>query len=224
MDPNNESISLALLEDAQLELRDALNSLGGKRSNGLADHFNGYSARLINNAAEGYIFLRESGRIDASKLLIRPAIEAMFRIVAIKNQPDLLYRIAYSEHLEDAKWARAAAAKLGKNIEPELKQRWQETSDAYRNAFPHHNLVEKKLTLRDAAAAAGIDSYYDTYYRLYCQFTHAAFSASSGSLDNFESHDSRTFAYCVLVGIGAAAAAGGESPNQQALWGRLFKL
>jgi len=70
-----ELTSLQLLRDMQAELRDALNALGGRQADGLLQHYPFYSAAFINRAVEGYIYLRESGRFNASKLLVRPALE-----------------------------------------------------------------------------------------------------------------------------------------------------
>lgn len=71
---NNETASLELVEAMQEELRNALNSLAGKTSNGLLDHFVVFSAKQINWAADGYICLRKASKVDASKLLIRPSV------------------------------------------------------------------------------------------------------------------------------------------------------
>src|SRR5947207_7749166 len=71
------------------EVSRAVNSLGGnrvavpKRGRGLFDNFNFHSAKFINEAAKGFIFLRQATppRIAASKLLIRPVLEIKFRLV-----------------------------------------------------------------------------------------------------------------------------------------------
>ena len=73
-----EQRSLTLLCDIQRELANALNSVGGKQSRGALDNYYFHSADHVNRIAEGFIFLRKSGRIDASKLLVRPLIETMF--------------------------------------------------------------------------------------------------------------------------------------------------
>jgi hypothetical protein len=112
-----ETMSLKLLCDMCNELSRAVNSLGDKASEGLFDNFNFHSAEYVNQAVEGFIFLRQApspSRVAASKLLIRPVIEIMFRLVAIQKRPELLYRIAYWESEEDWKWFAPAAARLGK--------------------------------------------------------------------------------------------------------------
>lgn len=50
----------------------------------------------------------------------------------------------------------------------------------------------------DAAAAAGPEAvgFYDSHYRLYCKFTHAAFEASVGELNDLTPADTRTMLLC----------------------------
>src|SRR6266567_2206595 len=99
-----EKDSFDLLRDMQRHLADVLNSLWGKSGDGLFEHYLFYSSVQMNRAAEAFIALRETGRVDASKLLVRPAIELLFRQQAVRKKPELLYRMAYSERLEDRKW------------------------------------------------------------------------------------------------------------------------
>ena len=61
-----ELASLRLLSEMQAELRDALNALGGKQGEELVENYLFYIAAHINRAVEGYIYLRESGRFEAS--------------------------------------------------------------------------------------------------------------------------------------------------------------
>ena len=72
--------------------------MGGKPTRGAVDNYYFHSGDHVNRVAEGFIFLRKSGCIDASKLLVRPLTETMFRVVAIQKNPELFYRIAYSEN------------------------------------------------------------------------------------------------------------------------------
>ena len=76
--------------------------MGGKPTRGAVDNYYFHSGDHVNRVAEGFIFLRKSGRIDASKLLVRPLTETMFRVVAIQKNPELFYRIAYSETIGEA--------------------------------------------------------------------------------------------------------------------------
>jgi hypothetical protein len=105
-----EQRSLTLLCEIQQELANTLNSLGDKQGRGALDNYYFHSARHVNRAAEGFVFLRKSGWIDASKFLVRPLIETMFRVEAIQKKTELFYRIAYSETIvKDPKWIGSVA-------------------------------------------------------------------------------------------------------------------
>ena len=148
-------------------------------------------------------------------------LEAAFRLLAVKENPRLLLQIARHEHLEDRKWAKPAAQGLGQNIDSDLDQQWSEISDAIRKEFPNDTLTEAPLSAWDAANSVGVSSYYDTHYRLYCQFTHASYRATMGDLDCFEYHDVRTVCFGLMIGVGGAASIGGKTTRPQEFWERL---
>ena len=217
-----EAKSLHLLCDMCDELSGAVNSLGGKPGD-FFDYFKFHSAKYVNYADEGFIFLRQATppRIAASKLLIRPAIEIMFRLEAIQEQPEILYRIAYSESEEDWKWFAPAAARSGKehNYDRATHQhRWNEFKAKYTEQFPTHELVEQTITTAQLAAAAGLAEYYDTHYRMYCRYTHAAFRAIGGFLDELANpEDNRTMGLCTLSALRALSSLGIDMPNLNSL-------
>lgn len=206
-----------LLREMQAELRDALNSLGGRPLEGLLHGYIGYSVGYINRAVEGYIYLRESTRVDASKLLVRPAIEAVFRVQAVRKNPELLFRIAYSEFIDEKKWVRP----LDKDAIKLLERHWAQFRQAYHSKYPEHPLSEKKLTAWDASEAAGLKGYYESHYRLYCQFSHGGFRASTGDLNDFEPEDNRTMTLCSFAGIDALVSVGALAPKLPELKRRL---
>jgi hypothetical protein len=205
----------------QAELRDALNSLGGRQRDGLHDGYIGYSAGHINRAIEGYIFLRESGRFDASKLLVRTALEAVIRVHAVRQKPELLFRIAFTEFEEDKKWVRPFNRPEIEDAIQAIDRQWQEFRQAYHAKYPEHPFTEKGLTLRRAAELAGIDGYYDSHYRLYCRFTHAAFRASTGDFNEFEAEDNRTMTLCAFATVDSLVAIGAAAPHLPTLKERM---
>jgi hypothetical protein len=217
--------SLQLVSEIQQELAKGLDSLGGKTHRGLEDQFPFYSASHINRAVEGYVLLRQQLRLEASRLLIRPAIEAAIKILAVRKQPELLYQIAYSERLEDQKLIRKGASLRGSGDELAQEQRnWDDFVKAYREHFPTHRFKEKKLSLRVAASAAGIEDYYDSAYRVYCQFSHAAFRAITGTLDELYVHDNPAMGLCALTGLEAVGLLGGTAPDVELFHSRMVKL
>jgi hypothetical protein len=222
-DPESELISL--LGDLQTELATALNSLAGKYPRAIGDRYHLNAGGYINRAAEGYLLLRTRGRIDASKLLIRPAIEAMIRVQALRNKPELLYDIAYSEALEDKKWFRPAAVKYGIELSEKVAPDWEKFETAYKAQFPNAAMTKDKFTLYAAAKAAGLLNYYDTYYRMYCQYTHAALRATGGYLDDLaDPEDTRVMIFCTYCALSAVAEIGAVSPNLESLHSRVDDL
>lgn len=219
-----EAQLLQLLSEMLRQLADALNSLAGKQRNGLWDGFLGFSAVHINRAGHGYLHLRQSSLVDASKLLIRPALETMLRILAVRAKPSLLYRIAFTEWSEDRKLARAAAKRSGQECDTEFQQAWTDFRAAYARQLPDHELQEAALSAFEASEVAGIGGIYDSAYRLYCQFTHGALRATTGDLSSTDMCDTRTMAFCVLSALEAVMSIGGEAPRLVPLRDRLDSL
>lgn len=216
--------SLRLLSDIQKDLRDALNALGGKHGEGLLEHYFVHNAAHINYVVEGYIYLRESRRIEASKCLIRTAIEAFIRLEAIRKKPELLFKIAFTEFEEDKKWAHTLRSQDSAATKTAIESQWTDFAQGYRTKYPEHTLTEEKLSLKDAAKCAEIESYYDSYYRLYCRFTHAAFRATTGGLGDFESEDNPTMTRCAFAALEALVSIGASAPNLAALKERLTRI
>ena len=216
-----ELTSLQLLRDMQAELRDALNVLGGRQADGLLQRYPFYSAAFINRAVEGYIYLRESGRFDASKLLVRPALEAFIRVQAIRKTPELMFRIVFTEFQEDKKCVRLSNRPDIINKLQIIERRWQKFRQAYQSQYPKHSLTEEKLDLWSAAKSVGLDGYYNSHYRFYCHFTHATFRASTGDLNDFEVEDNRTMTRCAFAAVDSLNFVGAPAPNLPELKRRL---
>ncbi len=186
---------LGLLSEVQHVLADALNSLGGKSPPTAESAYLGWSAVSVNRAAEGYLWLRESGRVAASKLLVRPALEATFSGTAVIKKPGLLFRKAYSEWEEDKKmFAHDSAGKAAANLAlDDLKRVFEQESPGYPAEC-------KRVTVRDTADMAGLLATYDCAYRIYCQFTHGAMRAVLGHLDEATNTvDTKIVVWCVLM-------------------------
>jgi hypothetical protein len=218
----SQDLTLELLVAAQHGLCDALNALGGHQGDGLLDHYRFWTASHINRATEGYVYLRTSDRIDASKHLVRPAIEAALRLQAVRHNPELLFRIAFSEFEEDKKWLRSTAIKP--NAPASIQDQWNTFRIAYASKYPNHQLIEERLPLRTAAETAGLEGYYDTHYRLYCKFTHGAFRATTGNLNTFENEDTRAMILCALVAVENLMLLGAPAPNIDSLKRRFSEL
>jgi hypothetical protein len=218
-----EEISLNLLQEIQAELAGALGSLAGQQAEGLVQSYLVYSASAVNRATEGYLHLRRSGRIEASKLLIRTTLEVLFRIRAVQAKPELMFRIAFTEFQDDKKWIRSLNQRDVERATRTIAETWVEFKKVYQSAYPKHSCEERELTLREAAEAAGLDPCYNSFYRLYCRFTHGAFRATTGYLNEFENRDTRLMALCACAAIESIESAGASAPNLEILKQRLFQ-
>jgi hypothetical protein len=186
---------LKLLKELQPIIVKAINSLGGKKPPNAGSNYLGIIANTVNRASDGYLVLRESARMDASKLLIRPALEAVFCGIAAVSNKEFLFRKAYSEWGEHKKLFSRDV--VGKAQADEVLKRLQED-------FPKHNpdypVNLKPASIWDAADMAGLLPVYEYAYRMYCKFTYSAMSAVSGNLDQqTDLHDTPTMVWCVLT-------------------------
>ena len=220
----SEARWMQLTVDMQTELRDGLNGLGGKPREGLHEAYLGYTAGHINRAVEGYVYLRQSGRSEASKLLVRTGIEAVIRLQAVRTKPELLFRIAFTEFNEDRKWVRSSGGRDASEALRAIDTHWDQFTHAYRTKYPDHVLTEEEISLRRAAECAGIERYYDTHYRLYCRYTHAAFRATTGNLSEFDQEDTRTMALCAFSALETLSSIDATTPNLVSLRERLHTL
>jgi len=186
---------LEFLKELQPVFIKALNSLGGKKPSDWGSSYLGRVAVTVNRAGDGYLWLRESGRMDASKLLVRPALEAVFCGTAVMKNKGFLFRKAYSEWEEDKKLFAKDA--VGKKEADEylvrLKRRFQEHA-------PDYPVKCKTIKVREIAEMAGLLFAYEEHYRTYCQFTHSAMLAVSGNLNKVtDSKDTHVIVWCELM-------------------------
>ena len=218
-----EAASLQLVRDVREDLVHALNSLGGHQSAGAIENFVFYSASQMNKAADGYVALRQTGRVDASKLLVRPMIEVMFRLNTAARTSELFYRLILTERLKRRDWLKGLAKRQGKDFDGAEEARQWETFRTHCIAIcPASDLNKEQLSLRAAAKEAGLLGYYDSAYALYCIFTHGGFEAVMGLLNPIsDSHDNGAVALCVFSAIEVLVPLGGESPNFQSLQQRM---
>jgi hypothetical protein len=196
--PDFETKSLGLLRDIQKCLAGVLDSLGSKQGENLFEHYIFFTSTHVNRSAEGFILLRENRRFDPSKLLVRPAVEMMISQQAVLRKPELLYRIAYTELEERKKWLVPLWKRIGRDFLPEHTKQLKEFSRNYASQFPSHIQKAAKITLIALAESAKLEGFYDSHYRLYCQFTHGAFEATTGELDFADCEDNHTMTLCVL--------------------------
>lgn len=184
-DPKETQL-LGLLKDAQRVLDDALNSLSDKPLTPDLKYL-AWQAEHIRRASEGYLLLRESGLVPASKLLVRPALEATIWGTAVINEPGFLFRIPYTA-LEREKGPVANNPALA-----DLKL-------AATKANPGCPIKCKPVYIKEAAEVAKLPEAYAAVYGIYCKFTHGDMEAVQGLLDKAtDPIDTDVMLWCVLV-------------------------
>jgi len=225
MNAMSEEEGLKLVSDLFDEVTNAFKSLAGKKHEGTFDTYRFYSAKHLHRAADGFVFLRRAKRVDASKFLVRPVIEIALRLQAVRKHPDLLYRIAFSEHCQDKKLLRPASEVVKADYESApIHQLWQQFTEAFKKKFPAIQTVDEEISVIEIAQKGGLQRFYDSHYRTYCQYNHGTLRASTGYLDEATDFaDNATMALCVSVALEALISLGAESPNADNLFGRLRK-
>jgi len=169
---------LGLLRELQIILSDAINSLEIKSIKSLEGRYLTWAAVTINQTARGFIVLRETRNIEASKLLIRPIMEALLSATAVMQVRGFLFRKLYTELMEEKKLPRP---------KPATKAEVDIVLADYKNLFkgfdPNYPFEENKVSVKDAAEAAQMLPLYEVVYRTYCNFTHGAMLAATGQLN-----------------------------------------
>lgn len=216
-----EEKSLKLVEDFNNELRNALASLEGKKP-GLLDTYRFWSAKHLQRAVDGFVFLRRSGRVDGSKFLVRPAIEMMIRLEAASQHPALFYRIAHSEYLQDKQLLRIAGD--DPKLQAQNDKNWEGFKNAFISEFPTVPIpdVGDRLKIEHLAEKAGLSPFYNSHYRIYCRYTHGALHASRGNIDEATDRaDNQTMAVTALLALDKLISFGANSSNRDGLAQRL---
>jgi hypothetical protein len=185
--------NLALLRVLQRLLKAALDSLGNKTGATPQTHYLAWAANSVNVAADAYLYLRESCRVPASKVLLRLPLEAVFATLAVMQNPRYLFFKAYSEIENDIRLVaqNATAGAAATEQLHELERRFEA-------AYPGEQF--RGTNIRECAQIAGQVEAYDVWYRLYCQFTHGALRATVGALNDVtDVRDTNLMSWCVLM-------------------------
>lgn len=88
---------MKLLKELQCILTTALDSLANQKPPSAESRYVSDAAKSVNIAADAYIMLRESGRVHASKLMVRPMIDVVITASAVVKEKGFLFRKAFTE-------------------------------------------------------------------------------------------------------------------------------
>jgi hypothetical protein len=112
---------------------------------------------------------------------------------------------------------REAAQRLGAAYHPD-EEDWRRFKTYCAAKFPGVALVDKTIKIYEVAQICGLEHYYSSFYRLYCQFTHAALEAVVGSLDSVtDKQDNIVVALCVFSAIEAFVEIGATCENFESI-------
>jgi hypothetical protein len=214
---HSEVVAMTLLSELEPAIAAALDSLGGKLTKSVADLYYLYAARHINITVDAFVLLRHDHRIDGARLLVRPTLETMLRLRAVRAKPHLLYRVLFAEALENDKWLGGVAKRHGVPYTRVFdRDEWRAFKSRCASEFGDENLVDIPLSAYDAAAAVGIEAYYDSHYRAYCQYTHGALEAVSGNLDELtDPEDTRVMLISAMSALEALVDMGADCSNME---------
>ena len=171
---------------------------------------------------DAFILLRREHRIDGARLLVRPALETMLRLRAVRAKPHLLYRVLFSEALDMDKWFGGIAKRHGIPYTRVCdRDEWREFKERCASEFGAEQLEDMRLSLYDAAAAIGVEAYYESHYRAYCHYTHGALEVVSGSLDEVtDPEDTRVMLNSAMSALEALIDIGANCPKIESFRGR----
>lgn len=178
MDPKTEQAHLQLLSDMRAELAAGLAGIPPAKLTGI----NLYLSPMcfgLSDVSAGFVTLQKAGNEHASRVLIRTAIETALKLSAVYEHPPILYRIAYTEHVEDGKFLKAAdESKIV--VTPELHAaKWAKAGPVLASLFPGEALKDETVSAYDLARLGKMPYLYDFHFRLYCNYTHATLRAHS---------------------------------------------
>jgi hypothetical protein len=212
---HSEVVGMALLSELQAAISTALDALGGKLPERVEHRFYFYASDHINTAVDAFIALRRDHRVDGARLLVRPALETMLRLQAVCAEPHLLYRVVFTEAGEMDKWLGSVAERHHAPYTSVFdREEWGKFKALCVSEFGADKLEDTRLSAYEATAAIGAGSYYDSYYRAYCQFTHGALEAVGGTFNKFiDTEDTRVMLTCAMDALDVLVAIGADCPN-----------
>jgi hypothetical protein len=153
---------------------------------------------------------------------VRPALETMLRLKAVRAKPHLVYGVGFTEALEIDKWLGAIANRHDEHYTRVCdRDVWQKFKAMCASQFGADKLKDAPLSAYDAAAAIGAEAYYDSYYRGYCQYTHGALEAVSGTFNEaIDPEDTRVMLITAMSALQALVDMGADCPNIESFRGR----
>ena len=217
---HSEPVTMTLLCDIEPVIANGLNSLGRHLTKRMEDMYYFYAAKHIHDTLDAFIVLRGQDRLDGARLLVRPALETMLKLRAVRAKPQLLHRAVMADNKELDKWFSSVARRHELPYTPiSERAEWTAFRDRFALQFGAENLDDSTpLTAYDAAKAIGIEAYYYSHYRGFSHYTHGLLEAISGSLDELiDPEASRVMLQSAITALDALTYLGANCPNLESL-------
>ncbi len=218
---------MTLLSDIEPAMSDALNSLGNHMTKRMEDMYYFYASKHIHDALDAFIVLRGEHRLDGARLLVRPALETMLKLRAVRAKPHLLHRALLADNKELDKWLSSVARRHDLPYTPiSERAEWVAFKQRFASQFGADNLEDDTpLSAYDAGKAIGIEAYYDTHYRGFSHYTHGLLEAISGGLDELiDPEASRVMLQSAITALDALTFLGAACPKLQSLNERAIEV
>ena len=212
---------MTLLCDIEPVIANGLNSLGKHLTKRMEDMYYFYAAKHIHDTLDAFIVLRGQDRLDGARLLVRPALETMLKLRAVRAKPQLLYRALMADNKELDKWFSSVARRHDLPYTP-ISERAESAAfrDRFVLQFGAEDLEDRTPahSAYDAAKAIGVEPYYDTHYRGFSHYTHGLLEAISGGLDELiDPEASRVMLQSARIALDALTYLGANCRNIESL-------
>lgn len=217
---HSERVTMTLLCDIEPVIANGLNSLGRHLTKRMEDMYYFYAAKHIHDTLDAFIVLRGQDRLDGARLLVRPALETMLKLRAVRAKPQLLHPALLADNKELDKWFSSVARRHDLPYTPiSERAEWIAFRERFALQFGAENLEDSTpLTAYDAAKAIGIEAYYDSHYRGFSHYTHGLLEAISGSLDELiDPEASRVMLQSAITALDALTYLGANCSNLESL-------
>jgi len=185
-----EAISLALIVELQATLATTLDSIAGNTTEGEVSYLV-WGATHVGKLLAGYTQLRNNQMKSASKLMVRPLMEATAKADAAVKKPGFFFQKVRAEHEEEKKLLQEVRKIYDKRREPThrigqlltgLENEWQKFEQNWIKKRPQDAKNKKRYNFDDTLGEIGLGGWY-AQYRIYSQFTHGTIRAAAGHFD-----------------------------------------
>jgi hypothetical protein len=222
-----ERVTMELLAESESAISKALNDLGNQKTKRIEDMYCFYVAKHIHDCVDAFIVLRSGHRLDGARLIVRPALEAMLKLRAVRQKPELLYRALVADSKELDKWFFSVARRYDVAYTPiSERQQWADFKARCVGQFGAESVNnETPLKAYDAAEAIKIEHYYDSHYRGFGHYTHGLLEAISRALDELiDPEASRVMLQSAMSALDALNHVGASIPNLESLDARAAEI